>query len=89
MLAENLLAKFKQTPMAITALRALKGERAHADIQQINANRGCPCFVTLKEATSNREKQERKKRTLRPRLCGWSTIFEEFLIVGASLDDIH
>lgn len=27
MLAENLLAKFKQMPMTITAMRALKGER--------------------------------------------------------------
>lgn len=30
MLGENLLAKFKKTPMAITAMRALKGESVGA-----------------------------------------------------------
>lgn len=29
MLGENLLDKFKKTPIAITAMRALKGERVY------------------------------------------------------------
>lgn len=37
MLGENLLAKFKKTPMAITAMRALKGENVGQSNPGFNA----------------------------------------------------